>query len=112
MRLARISNGIDLNVVLASLSIYFPTTDAEIIIDGSSLQEQFAASPCSSINMNTDELRGLTKNISCTEETFRFMCEKFDSDSENFAAADTFPEIDRGLSLVLKHIGDYSEFLA
>lgn len=69
LRLVRISNEIDLNAVLASLKIYFLSSDVEIIVDDSSLSEQFVASPCTVIDTEVRALEGLIKVVSSTGES-------------------------------------------
>lgn len=110
LRLGRIPKEIDMNALFASLSIYFPLSDVEVIIDGSSFPEEIAASPCAVIAAKVGNMNRTMKNISCTGETFKFVCEEFDDDSEAFGATETFSEIDPGLAFVFKHIGDYGEF--
>lgn len=107
LRLAKFSSSEDLKVLGENLLSYWPSFDREIIFDGSSLPEDFEASPCSVIDTKFNDTT--LRNVSCTDAAFMFICEKLDEDSNNVETKIT-SEIDLKSTFVLKHVGDYGEF--
>lgn len=105
LRLAQPKNNEELLAITFSYFIAYPNTRDGILIDGSKVMNN---SKCLTIDTNVTNAIDLLGNVSCTQQTYKFLCESNDTVE---AETDLRPLKNETQSRFLKLIGNKCESL-